>query len=738
MKCFTVSNMPDASKIFNSHCVDDRLDSKSSVRRTLFLRFLTTSVLSAFALLTIFFVAGVPMQLAAQAATLLVLNALPFAFIWAILRSRHSASKPSFIEILAVGTIISIAFQLLANIAWTSIGFGQIQWLFVFALELLLALFVAIRMRNHSLEIQPSGSVLTAVAISLPLFMISRIIDFYQAPTLDQVPFDRIHPDLYLFEAMGNAISRFGPGESGLQLGQSVRYHWFAYAWSSWFSDQLDAGPLIVLARITPMLGAVLLAVLVGVLASFYFRNFWIPSIAALALLVPTNFDHYTGDAVSLGSGSHSLGAVWLLGILLISTNFWPENNWWVSTPVVLLFSAAAMGSKVSHGIIIVAGVGILFLARFLMYRRFPKRYFILFLTTLIPITVVYFLYESGQPSAGALGTSINLFNIRDWNDTYGLFVATAVTILARGLRWIGLGYAVMNKKTRSWNITWLALGAAMISMAAAPILRSENGTEQWFLESAGIWVIPAVTLTSLHFIRGIKLAQSNHFRRIVVSILLAGVFTGLIFQILLESAINITWPFLSVAITCISAFAFATMISLRWFRVRHLGKNWLGVIGSVALIAAFIFSIIAPLQKIQASALSEPRPVLYYPWAKDFIMESEDPQLKSAAVSAAAWLQENANTNDVLVVSFPTQAWLGALSGLRLYNSFPEQLAAWSQIDEDVKTKWPSNTTPSSDACDLSTVWQLSLDSTIGGDKIVVTNLCLSRSIDFTSMTRM
>ena len=733
-----MSNVPDASKIINPHGVDDYLDSKSSVRRALFLRFLTTSLLSAFALLTIFFVAGVPMQLAAQSAALLVLNALPFAFIWAILRSSHSASKPSFIEILAVGTIISIAFQLLANIAWTSIGFGQIQWFFVFALELILAFFVALRMRNHSLEIQTSGSVLTAVAISLPLFMISRIIDFYQAPTLDQVPFDRIYPDLYLFEAMGNAISRFGPGESGLQLGQSVRYHWFAYAWSSWFSDQLDAGPLIVLARITPMLSAVLLAVLVGVLASFYFRNFWIPSIAALALLVPMNFDYYTGDAVSLGSGSHTLGAVWLIAILIISTNFWSENNWWVSTPFVILFSAAAMGSKVSHGIVIVAGVGTLFLARFLMYRRFPKRYFFLFLITFIPIAVVYFLYESGQPSSGSLGTSVNLFNIRDWNGAYGLFVATAVTILARGLRWIGLGFAVTNKKTRSWNITWLALGAALISMAAVPILRSESGTEQWFLESAAIWVIPAVTLASLYFIRGVKLAQPHHFRRIVGSILLAGVFTGLIFQSLLESAINITWPFLPVVITSMGAFAFAMLITLRWFRVRHLGLNWLGVIGSLALIAAFIFALIAPLQKIQASILSEPRPVLYYPWARDFIMESEDSQLKSAAVSAASWLRENANANDVLVVSFPTQAWLGALSGLRLYNSFPEQLAAWSQIDKNVKPKWPSNTTPSADACDLSTFWQLSLDSTIRRDKIVVTNLCLGRSLEFTSTTRM
>jgi len=419
---------------------------------------------------------------------------------------------------------------------------------------------------------------------------------------------------------------------------------------------------------------------------------------------------------------------------LIISTNFWSENNWWVSTPFVILFSAAAMGSKVSHGIVIVAGVGTLFLARFLMYRRFPKRYFFLFLITFIPITVVYFLYESGQPSSGSLGTSVNLFNIRDWNGAYGLFVATAVTILARGLRWIGLGFAVTNKKTRSWNITWLALGAALISMAAAPILRSESGTEQWFLESAAIWVIPAVTLASLYFIRGVKLAQPHHFRRIVGSILLAGVFTGLIFQSLLESAINITWPFLPVVITSMGAFAFAMLITLRWFRVRHLGLNWLGVIGSLALIAAFIFALIAPLQKIQASILSEPRPVLYYPWARDFIMESEDSQLKSAAVSAAAWLRENANANDVLVVSFPTQAWLGALSGLRLYNSFPEQLAAWSQIDENVKTKWPPIATPSADSCELSTVWQLSLDSTINGDKIVVTNLCLNQPIDFMS----
>ncbi len=741
--------------------------SSPSIGRTPFIRFLASSVLSAFVFFTIFFVTGVSAQLASQAAALLVLNALPFAYIWAILRSSHSASKPSFAEVLAVGIAISIAFQLLSNTIWTSFGFGQIQWFYVFALEFLLALFVATRMRKQGLEIQSSGSVLTAVAISMPILIVSRLIDFYHSPTLDQLPFDRIHPDMYLFEAMGNAISRFGPGESGLQLGQSFRYHWFAYAWSSWFSDQLDAGPLIVLARITPMLSAVLLAAIVGVLASFYFRNFWIPSVAALPFLVGTNFDHYSGESISLLSISHTLGAVWLLSILLIATNFWPEKNWRASIPVVVLFSSAAMGSKVSNGIIIVAGVGTLFLARFIMYRRLPKRYFTLLFTTLIPVLIIYFLYESGQPNSGALGTSVNLLNIKNWNDAHGLIVAATVTILARGLRWVGLGYALSNQKTRSWNITWLALGAALISMAAAPILRSEGGTEQWFLESAGIWVVPVVTLTLIHFVREIKLAQPVHFKPIMVSIAIAGIATGLTFHVLLISEIDLSRPYLPVVGASIIACIFAISISLRWLREDHLGRDFFGVLGSVTLVAAFIFPLNTAIKDVRASIFSETSIIsyypwardfimesedpelksaamnaaTYYPWARDFIMESEDPELKSAAMNAATWLRENANTNDVLVVTFPTQAWLGALSGLRLYDSFPEQVKVWSPVNHGFEGNSSMSEPPPSTPFDClnKDYWILSVAATpekaqnpLLNHGLTLQSKCTGKTLDF------
>jgi len=604
---------------------------------------------------------------------------------WIAFRSVHKPVAASIIEALTVGSAISIALQLSLNIFTTTVGWGQIPWIATFLISIALSAPFLWLNPVDQLVIANSKSSYLAIAVTLPLFLVTKIVEIYRSPTLDQVFFDRIHPDMYLLEAMGNAIARFGPGESGLAIGQSFRYHWFAYAWTSWFSDQIEAGPLIVLVRVAPILAVLLLIGIASALTTHFFKQIWAPAVVSVSLLIGTSIDYYTGKAINFMSSSHTIGAIWLLLLILLISVAWNEPNWKQSIPLILLLSATTMGSKLSHGAVLVAGIALLFLVKSYVIRRIDIHYLLLLVLTLVPVAVVYLVYQSGQPSGGGLGNSGTLLTLDGTSALYGLLVAVGITLAARLIRWLGLAYALTNKETRSWDITWLAVGAVSLSVLAAPILRSDGGTEQWFLESANIIALPVTALAVIWFFTQQLKSNKQKTLQPMIFLTLASVFIALIFMTIYKSPINDQRPYISYLVTLV-AIAIVSTVSMRILKGRGTrAEIFTGTAATIGLLLSLLVSTFMTFADIREGALTAERPPIYFTWGKDEVFESGDQQLKAAAYEAAMWLRENADPEtEVLQMNFPTQSWMGTLSNLRLVNSFPEILDKWSIKNTD------------------------------------------------------
>jgi len=685
-------------------------------------RLLADSLVFTLILYFTFILTNVPRDTASKSAVLLIAAALPLAIAWLSFRQDHKPSGASAMEALTVGSAISIALQLVVNIFTTTVGWGQAPWIISFLISIAILLIFLWRNPLHNRLITSSLSSYIAVAVTLPLFLLARIVDIYRSPILEQVPFDRIPRDMYLFEAIGNAIARFGPGESGLQLGQSFRYHWFSYAWSSWFSDQIGAGPLVVLARVTPLLCVLLLIGIASALTAHFFRQTWAPTVVAISLLVGTSIDYYTGKSINFISASHTLGAVWLLLLLLVITVAWNSSNWKLSVPLIILLSAVTMGSKLSHGTVLVAGTAFLFAVSSFRQRRISRRYLLLFFLTLLPAAVVYLAYQAGQPSGGGLGDSGTLLTIDGTSALYGLVVAVGITLTARLIRWFGLAYALANAKTREWDITWIAAGAISISFLAAPILRSDGGTEQWFLESANIITIPVATLAVIWFATHLAHSRKHHPNRPLILMVLSSFLIASIFVAIFKSPFNDQRPYLAYLLT-LALISVVSLLAIHFLRRSGTRLEiFTGTAATIGILLSVLVANFITVIDIREGALTADRPVAYFDWAKDEVFESGDEKLKEAAFQAAMWLRANADpSTDVLQVDFPTQAWMGALSNLRLVDSFPELVEQWSVGDPDLPEGNPKDQEPiklSLDlpfsqldpACESDKLWILSL----------------------------
>jgi uncharacterized membrane protein len=648
-------------------------------------RLITGSLVFSLVLYFSFVLTSVPRDTAAKSAVLLVAAALPLAIAWLAFRQDHKPTGATVMEALTVGSAISIALQLVVNIFTTTVGWGQAPWIVSFLISLAVSVIFLWRTPLHNRLVTPSLSSYIAIAATLPLFLLTRVVDIYRSPILEQVPFDRIPRDMYLFEAMGNAIARFGPGESGLQLGQSFRYHWFSYAWSSWFSDQIGAGPLVVLARVTPLLCVLLLIGIASALTAHFFKQTWAPTVVGISLLVGTSLDYYTGKSINFISASHTLGAVWLLLLMLVITVAWNSINWKLSVPLIILLSAVTMGSKLSHGTVLVAGTAFLFAVHSYRKRRVDRRYLLLFLLTLLPAVAVYLAYQSGQPSGGGLGDNGSLLTLDGTSALYGLIVAVGVTLCARLIRWFGLAYALTNTKTREWDITWIAVGAVSISFLIAPILRSDGGTEQWFLESANIIAIPVATLAVIWFATHLANSRRRNPNRPLFFMAVSSIVIALIFVAIFKSPFNEQRPYLPYLLT-LASITIVSLLAIHFLRESGTRLEiFTGTAATIGLLLSLLVANFITVTDIREGALTAERPVAYFDWAKDQVFESDDQEFKNAAYQAAMWLRANADPKtDVLEVDFPTQAWMGALSNLRLVDSFPELVKQWSVGDPD------------------------------------------------------
>jgi hypothetical protein len=603
------------------------------------------------------------------------LNALPFSILWIATVRRGSSA----LEALAIGIALSSISVILLNLFFVWVGIGMLPWWLLPVCAIPTFWFL----HNRGLIGEPPRVVLpelVAGVLAILLALLVHLPDIKRFPLYGTAPLDVIHPDLYVFESMGNAIARFGASESGVISEIGYRYHWFTYAWSGWLGQEISAEPLVILARVLPVVSIIGLAALAAALASRMFTQKWAPALAAVALVVGTSYDYFSGAVINWTSPSHSLSGLWLLALIAVCVDSFSSHVSGLKLTFAVLLSVAAMGGKVSHGVIAVAGISMLLFVSLIKYREWRRPAWILWLAIVIPAGLTFIFVESGQPGGGSL-SAVQADPSTGGSALYGWLVAVAAVLIARSLRWLGLGYAMTQTKSRQWPIIWWALGSSIAAVFLATVLHSTFGTEQWFLESAAVPVSLASAFGVIFFLEQAKEGSvKTVFSWNLIIMSSAALAAALIAPSLFTSWANTARPYFPglVALAFIVGVALIVSASKRHESFVKTAIGWSAVGGLVV-------SVLLPVSQFARAMVVDggqtPQTRIVYSWAADSLLEraATDPAELSFGAQSAAWLKANTPPDASIAALEPTTAWLSALSGRRLFASFPEQIKAWS-----------------------------------------------------------
>ncbi len=628
-------------------------------------------------------VVSVPLNTAFTSVGVILLNSIPFSLGWNLIARRRVTA----IEAIAIGISLSTAGIVLINLC--SVAWAQTPWAWwIFPLSTFLIMLVFKSQLRESPAPVGSPKEAWAAGIAVTLMLLVHIKDIQRLPLGSGTRFDLIHPDVYVFESMANAIAQFGPNESGVMSGVGYRYHWFTYAWSGWLTHEVGASPLVVMLRVLPIIVALALAGLAASIASRLMRGSWVPLLVATALLVGTSFDYFSGSVINWTSPSHSLGALWLLGLVFICVEGVTSRLSIGLVLFVALLSIATMGGKVSHGVLAVAGLSMIVLVSLLTYRSWSRRSIILWIVVLVSSASTFILVESGQPGGGSLtssGASSALDGGTAGSALYGVAVALAALVFARVVRGLGLGYALVDPDSRQWPITWWAVGSTLGAFVLVSLFRSTSGTDQWFMESAAVTFSIVAALGVSKFLQKASSAYSRqvYFRRVGGAVLLA-----LVLSVAATRLFELASSSGRVYLSGVTALTLIILVSLVLAYERHKSGlkfrllGWAGVIGLTVSIALPI--VTGPVSLLGTEETDEPV-VVTYSWAEDRLLKEAktDPYVLNDGAAVAAWIREHTSPETIVASLDPTTAWFSALSGRRLFASFPEQIRAWS-LQED------------------------------------------------------
>ena len=125
------------------------------------------------------------------------------------------------------------------------------------------------------------------------------------------------YTDLYFFEAVSRGLAEFGPAQSILMTGGSLRYHWFSYAWAGELAQTSSAVPFATITRVLPLVTLVGVSMLVAAWAARLSRIRWVPTLAVLLVVAGGYAGALYGSVLNFDSPSQSMTTLWLLALLL-------------------------------------------------------------------------------------------------------------------------------------------------------------------------------------------------------------------------------------------------------------------------------------------------------------------------------------------------------------------------------------------------------------------------------------
>jgi hypothetical protein len=621
-----------------------------------------------------------------------------------ILKTPLASSRSKF-EILGLGLALGTFLSMLSASLFLTTPLAPFAWAIPSLLVIVFSIITIRQVRKELGNLTLPRPEVAAVVIGLIVGSSLLAINWIRAPLSSIRAGGSV--DMYFFEALSRGISQFGPAESILMSGGSLRYHWFTYGWAGQLTEAADLPSFVALTRILPivsMIGVILLSA--SWAKSMKIGNTrspsWVPSLAVLLIVFAGYSGALYGGILNFDSPSQSTTTVWLLALVIVflrglttigenQSSFQGQHvrTRLISALFVFAFAVATTGGKASHAIVALGGFAFIALMGIALRAPWRNQGILLFLAALVGVTLTFIIVLSGVGVEQNLTEEISV-RASTWQGLdpltgrWGPLFGTFALILAVLARLSGAMWLVTDRKARRSPELFFASGAVAVGFLALLALRG-GINELWFLlaASAPVAVISAYGVGQaqswLHFHSGKTKVLWTTF-----AIAMAASMVSLILSrnwVFASSPIEFfQWPGLLFWLAILLIWLLIPLMACIFWRATRSeipaisAPAWRWVLAVTASSLVFTSILTRPAVIWTESRTLTTEAGLLQPSAPVEILREQSTERQggsdplSERFAAAQWLNDSTSIEDIVITSLPYSSFIPAFTGHRMY----------------------------------------------------------------------
>jgi hypothetical protein len=410
---------------------------------------------------------------------------------WAWVRATAPFDKDrtvSWAELVGMGLALGTFASMLSAMLLAGTALDPVAWALPAVVTAVAVLVPRSRRLLGRLQVRAAGAQLVAVGLGLLAGLVLLAANWARIPLDD--PSSTSFTDLYFFEAISRGLAEFGPAQSILMSGGSLRYHWFSYAWAGELAQTAGSAPFVSITRALPVVTLLGVSLLVAAWAGARSRVRWVPTLAVLLVVAGGYTGALYGAILNFDSPSQSMTTMWLLGLGVAVVWLTRSRTGRVGgLLVVAALASACTGGKISHAAVAAGGIALLVVVGLLTRARWWRRSLVAAAVAAAAMAVTYVWVLAGVAVDRNLTEEIAV-KASTWQGLDplvgrgGVLLGTAALTLAILARLAGAGWLLALRRTRTAPDVLFATGAVVTGLGAMLLLR-EGVNELWFVLAA-------------------------------------------------------------------------------------------------------------------------------------------------------------------------------------------------------------------------------------------------------------
>ena len=419
------------------------------------------------------------------------LQAASGAVWWAWVRATATTPKDrgaTWAELLGMGLALGTFASMLCAMLLAGTVLDPVAWALPAVATAAALLVPATRRALARVHVRVVGAQVVATGVGLAAGLVLLAVNWARIPLDD--PSSTSFTDLYFFEAISRGLAQFGPAQSILMSGGSLRYHWFSYAWAGELAQTSGAAPFVTITRALPLATLLGVTLLVAAWAGARSRVRWVPSLAVLLVVAGGYTGALYGTILNFDSPSQSMTTMWLLALGMTVVWLARSRTGRIGGLVVVgVLAAACTGGKISHAAVAAGGIALLVVVGAAVRAPWWRRVLLAGVVAALAMAATYAWVLAGVAIDRNLTEELAV-KASTWQGLDplvgrgGIILGTGALVLAIVARLAGVGWLLALRRTRTSPDVLFATGAVAVGLAAMLVLR-EGVNELWFVLAA-------------------------------------------------------------------------------------------------------------------------------------------------------------------------------------------------------------------------------------------------------------